>query len=319
MSLKKRVNDFFEFYPSEKKGVFYLAILMAVWIVGLYIYQRMPAKVSHGDSEFEAAVLEYYQGLEAQASQSAGEQKVKPASVQLFSFDPNVLSLDSLKLLGLPERTARAIVNYRSSGGKFRNPEDLAKIYVLSEEDFTRLEPFIEISLAERKAGKQPEKEMVIREIERKEREEKVKTEDHTAKYDVPELIELNLADTADLMAIRGIGPFFARKIIERRDALGGFRHYEQLKEIYRFDDEKLELVAPYLTLDTTLVDRIDLNKADIDRLKRHPYIGFKIANSIVQMRNAHGPYRRVEDVQRSYLINDSIFGRIKPYLIVHE
>ncbi|TVR38952.1 MAG: helix-hairpin-helix domain-containing protein [Cryomorphaceae bacterium] len=316
MSLKKRINDFFEFYPSEKKGVFFLAGLMAFWVLGLYIYQRMPANATHGDPEFEAAVLEYYQGLDAQAAQSSAEAPSNRASVQLFLFDPNVLSFDSLKLLGLPERTARAIVNYRASGGTFRNPDDLAKIYVLSEEDFMRLKPYVEISLADRTATTLPDREKVVTEAAK---EKGAGEERQSAMYDMPELVELNLADTSDLVAIRGIGPFFARKIIERRDALGGFRDYTQLKEIYRFDDEKLEMVAPYLSLDTSLVHRIDLNKADIDRLKRHPYITFKIANSIVQMRNAHGSFRRVEDIQRSYLINDSIFGRIKPYLIVHE
>ena len=39
---------------------------------------------------------------------------------------------------------------------------------------------------------------------------------------EIPKL-ELNTADSTALVALRGIGPYYARKILAYRDRLGGF------------------------------------------------------------------------------------------------
>ena len=44
--------------------------------------------------------------------------------------------------------------------------------------------------------------------------------------------VELNTADSAMLDAVRGIGPYYAKKILRYRELLGGYYSVEQLKEI---------------------------------------------------------------------------------------
>ena len=48
---------------------------------------------------------------------------------------------------------------------------------------------------------------------------------------DIP-LLDLNVADSAALDALPGIGGWFAMKIIEHRKALGGYSYKEQLMDI---------------------------------------------------------------------------------------
>jgi len=69
-------------------------------------------------------------------------------AAELFSFDPNTAAEADLQRLGLSARTIKGITNYRSKGGKFRKPEDFAKIYSLREEDFDRLLPYIQMEAA---------------------------------------------------------------------------------------------------------------------------------------------------------------------------
>src|SRR3569833_3197280 len=52
-------------------------------------------------------------------------------------------------------------------------------------------------------------------------------------------VIELNSADSAKLTELKGIGPSFARRIINYRNRLGGFINKEQLKEVYGMDDDR--------------------------------------------------------------------------------
>ena len=54
-------------------------------------------------------------------------------SFQLFEFNPNVLPVDSLQLLGIPPFLSERVINYRKAGGVFKEPEDLKKIYGMTD------------------------------------------------------------------------------------------------------------------------------------------------------------------------------------------
>lgn len=307
MDLKQFFRDFGEYYPSEKRGVVYLATIIAVWIAGLFIYSRIPPEVEE-DPEFERAVASYYQQLQKQELKKDISTGEALSNTSMFEFDPNTISADSLLLLGLKPFVARAIVNYRKSGGEFHKPEDLKRIYNLDEIEYEQLAPFIEIQ----------EKFQVA--------EDNYGTEYETGKSHGEEVeqispVDINRADTAQLKQIPGIGSYYAREIVRYRKLFGGYRSLDQLLEIdlYMFDVEKLDEVAPYLTVDTASVERIDLNQVSLDELRLHPYFPYSVANSIVKMRDAHGPYQNVSDIKRSHLVNDSIFELVKPYLVIHD
>src|SRR5690606_38365709 len=75
----------------------------------------------------------------------AGKEAL-PATPVYFSFDPNTLLADGWQKLGLSERQIRNIINYRQRGGVFRKKGDLEKMYTLTESDYLRLEPYIQIA-----------------------------------------------------------------------------------------------------------------------------------------------------------------------------
>lgn len=97
-------------------------------------------------------------------------------------------------------------------------------------------------------------------------------------------LIDLNQADSAAFDSLPGIGGWFAAKMIEYREMLGGYSCKEQLMDIYRFDQEKFDALSDLVTVSEPY--SYPLWTLPADSLRRHPYIGdYETARSIVLYR----------------------------------
>ena len=101
---------------------------------------------------------------------------------------------------------------------------------------------------------------------------------------DIP-LVDINVADSAALDDLPGIGGWYASKIIEYRTLLGGYSRKEQLLEIYRFDQQKYDALEDLVTIKEPYV--YPLWNLPADSLRMHPYIGnHQTANAIVLFRD---------------------------------
>lgn len=147
---------------------------------------------------------------------------------------------------------------------------------------------------------------------------------DHAAQYPQnppfpkkkPLVFELNEADSLDLVQLYNIGPTIARRILKYRSLLGGYVSIGQLREVYGIDSTRYADIAPHLTVNPSLITRLDINSATIDQLKRHPYFDYYMAKAVVRMRETQGPFRQVEDLLNITIIDTQTFKRIEPYLI---
>ena len=192
-----------------------------------------------------------------------------------FAFDPNTVSVADLQRLGLSERQAESIENYRSKGGRFRSKEDFRKMYVVSDTLFARLEAYI----------------------------------------DIPKL-ELNRADSAALVALRGIGPYYARKILDYRERLGGFVDAAQLLEIDGLDADRLAGFSEDVTVDAKKIRKIDLWHASDTVLARHPYIGAKGARSVLRYRQLYDSARwTLPDLAKERALPPENIEKLKKYI----
>lgn len=130
-------------------------------------------------------------------------------------------------------------------------------------------------------------------------------------------IVELNSADTTALKTLKGIGSYYAKSIVKYRDQLGGFYELNQLIEVYGIDPEVLENNKMFIKVDSTLVQKININTTTAEELKKHPYIKWRIANSIVLYRANHGKYKSVQNIQNSDLVNDELYRKIARYLTI--
>lgn len=66
---------------------------------------------------------------------------------------------------------------------------------------------------------------------------------------DVTFPVNLNTATVSELQAIDGIGEKRAAQIIAYREAKGGFKSVDEIKNIKGFGDSLFEQISPYLTV----------------------------------------------------------------------
>ena len=64
---------------------------------------------------------------------------------------------------------------------------------------------------------------------------------------DIP-LLDINRADSAAFDALPGIGPYFAAKMVEYRQKIGGYTSTEQLLDIWKFDQDRYDAIKDLIT-----------------------------------------------------------------------
>ncbi|MBC7866572.1 MAG: helix-hairpin-helix domain-containing protein [Gloeobacteraceae cyanobacterium ES-bin-316] len=236
---------------------------------------------------------------------SSSYTSYKPTSKgTLFYFDPNTIGQEEWKKLGLRDKTIATILNFRNKGGKFREPEDIKKIWGLFPDEADRLIPYVQI--AENKYEEEPGSNNFTA----------VQSKKYDAGAFTTKILELNGADTAAFIALPGIGSKLSQRIINFRDKLGGFYKVEQVAETFGLPDSVFRKIQPMLQVSGE-VKKINLNMATLDELKLHPYIRYHLANAIVQYRTQHGNYKSVEDIKKIMLVTEEIYNKAVPYLSV--
>lgn len=128
-------------------------------------------------------------------------------------------------------------------------------------------------------------------------------------------MVELNSADSMDLVQLYNIGPAFAKRILKYRARLGGFVEKSQLWEVYGMDSVRYNDIAPYVSVNSDGIELIDINSASVDQLKRHPYLDYYQAKAIVRMREQAGLYSDICDLKKVAIIDNETYNKILPYL----
>ena len=266
-------------------------------------------------------------------SENLVAKKPQPA---LFTFDPNTATREIFLQLGLSSKVASTIINYRNKGGQFRKPEDFAKIYGLEKEQFEQLLPFIEIKsgvgvddIASDSAsaweikgagGTSTLRDTLAEEFTAKGGVANFNEEDRAtrgaAESSTPIVVDINKATVEEWQMLRGIGPYYSKKIVKFREALGGFVSVEQIGDTYNLPDSVFQKIKPYLQ-PSPILRKLNINTATIDELKMHPYIKWQDARVIVNYRKQHGDYQSPKDIEKILAFDAAYVEKILPYLSV--
>ncbi|MDA3906177.1 MAG: helix-hairpin-helix domain-containing protein [Bacteroidales bacterium] len=307
-SFKNQIKTFFNFNKRQERGAFVLIVLI---ILAFGIDLLLPKIIKEEPFDFSSTIAEI-EAWEASAvketSQKTFKSKTKISNkteneviiLTPFEFNPNKFPKDRWLEMGMPESVVNTILKYESAGGSFKKVDDLQKIYGLTDEIFAQLKDFIQI----------PPKETLKETI-------------HTLAVSLTEesetiiLLDINRADSVDLLQVRGIGPFYAGQIVKYRQRLGGYNSLEQIKELYKMDSSRFFTLLPYLTFKDTILNRIDINTADFKTVLKHPYIDYETTKKILNHRNRLGRYAGLYQLKKDSILSDSLFTKLKPYLKV--
>ena len=306
--VKQFIKDYFTFNKRERNGIFILSSIILVLLFFDVIEAAFIPEEKIDYSSFEAEVDAYirekkiYNDSVEAAKTKKFTNEIK--TEQLFYFDPNTISEKQWQKLGLNQKQSLTIKNYLSKGGKFYKKEDIRKIYGITESIYTQLEPFMVIK---EPIKKDPSSNEAINRSAFFKKEDRLKVE-----------IELNTADSVDLIQLKGIGPVLASRTIKYRNKLGGFLNIEQLGEIHGITQELIQNIGNNIKINPSLVKKININTCNSADLKSHPYINnWNIANSVVNYRNKHGLYKSIEDIRKLDLFNDELYLKLAAYLTI--
>lgn len=303
-----KFKEYFYFNKKERRGILLLIILLFLLLIFNIL---LPYFIENKKTNFDKFISE----IEAFEKNLDSLKNLSLLSLndsinkqtELFVFDPNDLSEEKWKLLGLNIGQIRNIKNYEKKGGKFYKSEDLKKIYTISDDDYKILEPYIRIKQQKKKFRKKEKKET-----------EFAKTSENNKNHNKPVssfMIELNSADSINLLKLKGIGPVFAGRIIKFRNLLGGFYTNEQLMEVYGIDSSRFNKFNSFIRVDTSLIKKININEASFKKILKHPYINFEMTKQIVNSRKLKKNSDFQDFKKNNILINDSIFKKIISYL----
>lgn len=320
MGWKELIADYFSFTRRDRIAIITLLLLIfGVFLLPKTISNTNGSKPAKPDTAWITAIkrmeqkeTDEYPYKNYDEDNSTAYQYDRPTGKyrnkskgELFYFDPNTLTGDEWKRLGLKDKTINTIQNYLSKGGKFRKPEDLQRIYGLFPDEYERIAPFVKI-------------ESVVATNSYKKFPDKYSSERQPAKTNTPRyvVVDINSADSTALIALPGIGNKLAARIINFREKLGGFYSLNQVGETFGLPDSTFQKIRQYLKLENTSIRKININTATADELKAHPYIKYSLANPIIAYRNEHGPFAKVEDLKKVMLVTDEVYHKIGPYLV---
>lgn len=240
-----------------------------------------------------------------------------PRKLESFYFDPNTATKDDFERLGLSPRTAQSILNYRGKGGHFYKKEDFAKIYTLRKEDYKRLEAFIQIPP---KSGDKKYDDFVKKADNQDFAtkggiEEKPFVPQNFSKKNAATIVDINSATVDDWQQIRGIGPGWAKRIVNFREKLGGFTTPQQVAETFGLPDSVFQKALPQMQANTGVFRKIRLNSATLDELKAHPYLSSFQATILFNYRQQHGNYTDFTSVKKVKAgFKEEDWRRLEPY-----
>ena len=322
MSVKNGIKDYFEMHKMERHGVSILLIILGVVFLVIFIIPYVVRPKLSDKEKVEKQIESILKAEREQANELAINKKKKYTTLKpnyidkqgskkkakkLFSFDPNTCSDKDWNNLGLNPGQVKTLNKFKSKGGKFYKPSDLEKMYTISTDQYEELRPFIVI-----------DKNQFNNQDKEKKKEYPNQWNNKTA-IEFPKekkiYLNLNKADTTELDELSGIGPYYARKIVEYRNKLGGFINQDQLLEIWNFKPEILDKISDQIHLGSDSIKQISINHCNAELLANHPYFNWKMANALVNYRETHGEYSSIEEITNSHLINEESCLKMKPYL----
>lgn len=282
----EKIKDYFQFNKRERNGILLLSFILFFLILFYQFSYLLKTETKTDFSDFEKILseLEY-----ANDTPQLKEKK------SLFMFNPNTLNDDGWLVLGLSQGKLKVLRNYQESGGYFKQKEDLKRCYAFGDAFYNTIKEYVIIPKPKTTV---PKSQKLIT---------------------LTQIIELNQADSLDLISVKGIGPFYAKQILKYRNELGGFINYEQFTEIWGLEKLDFEKFKQQTILDTLYIRKINVNAIELEQLKMHPYLNYKQAKMIVNYRIQHGDFKSIKDIQKIRPISPEIFRKIAPYLQTHD
>jgi competence ComEA-like helix-hairpin-helix protein len=311
-------KDWLAFTRKEQYGIIFLAVLIVMLVILRFLMVLIwkPPEIN-----IISDVSQYieFENKTGNLSGSEGKQLRNENSYHFKPFDPNHVTVTELDRMGLPHYVIINWIKYLESGGSFSDPDDIGKIYGLDSLLAQQLSHFVCFTGQTEQKNLYPKYEPAdsaspASEISFPYFDDK---EENNASTHLPVntyVIEINSATASDFKQLNGIGDVLSKRIISYRELLGGFCRKEQICEVYGISKELYENIRHYLIVNKPPYRKMNINRASVSCLRKHPYLNFYQARDIVEYRKRNGNITSARELKRIESIDEQTFEKIVPY-----
>src|ERR1700741_3313155 len=114
-------KDYFSFSRRERNGIAALSGIILILLILPSLYGYILPKAPVADfSQLKTQIAQLETISENKDSTVTHKKESLAIQQALFNFDPNIATKETFVQLGVSEKTANTIINYRSKGGQFR-------------------------------------------------------------------------------------------------------------------------------------------------------------------------------------------------------
>ncbi|HUH25625.1 MAG TPA: helix-hairpin-helix domain-containing protein [Flavobacterium sp.] len=196
---------------------------------------------------------------------------------EMQPFNPNFIDDRKAAKLGMSPEEVDRLKQFRASGSYVNSAKEFQNVTKVSDELLKKIAVHFKF----------PEWTRKNQSIKK---EEKV----------VVKKLNLNTVTHDELLALKGIGDYFARQVLNERTQLGGFISVEQLDFIKGLRPEAAQILKQSTYIQNKLqISKVNLNTATKEEIAQIPYINSFIAREIVVLRSKKDQPLKIEDLER--------------------
>ena len=299
--MNKRKRIYFVMTAEQWLGVVVLVVLVVGTLMVVKRFQPPKEDETVWVNDSTKSQFADYQEKQDSIRKAQWRRQRDTIAVRMQVFDPNTADSSTLVHLGFKPWQAKNMVKYRAAGGKYRKPEDLKKLYGMTDSMFQALTPYIYIA--------REEVDSVAVDSLRKDSLPRWKEENKDT------ILNLRTADTVELKMIHGIGSYRARQIVRYREQLGGFVSVEQVLEAKGMENVDADSLLAHFWIDSVKIEPMNVNSVGVQRLSRHPYLRFEQAQAIYELRRKKIRLDSIQQLQQIECIPAETLEKIAPYL----
>ncbi|MGB0864320.1 MAG: helix-hairpin-helix domain-containing protein [Saprospiraceae bacterium] len=291
------LQDYFHFTRLERNGVICLLFAILLCLFAPKIYPTLFPRTNELNYSALKPFIAKWDSL--QPTNDSIEQR-------LFVFNPNTVSRYELLQLGLSQKVANNLINFRKKVRPFSRKEDLKKVWDFKEEDYIRLESYINFSQEESQARAlaKPSKQSEL--------------------FD----FDPNTVTKSQLLKL-GLSKKAANNLINYREKGAKFFKKADFKKIWGVTPDDYARLEPYIitapfasneipqSYNKNLDLRVNVNSATSEEFQKLNGIGQKTADRIVKFRNALGGFISIEQVGDTWGFQKETFYNLKPQFII--
>jgi competence ComEA-like helix-hairpin-helix protein len=299
--MNKRKRIYFVMTAEQWLGVVVLVVLVVGTLMVVKRFQPPKEDETVWVNDSTKSQFADYQEKQDSIRKAQWRRQRDTIAIRMEVFDPNTADSSTLVHLGFKPWQAKNMVKYRAAGGRYRKPEDLKKLYGMTDSMYQALTPYIYIA--------REEVDSVAVDSLRKDSLPRWEEENKDT------ILNLRTADTVELKMIHGIGSYRARQIVRYREQLGGFVSVEQVLEAKGMENVDADSLLAHFWIDSVKIEPMNVNSVGVQRLSRHPYLRFEQAQAIYELRRKKIRLDSIQQLQQIECISAETLEKIAPYL----